>query len=488
MFILVICSVFALLIGLICLNRGSSLYGRLGLLMPTSCIAYALLLKVVLGLSLVWLLGFFSVPQGEYRQYIVTHAFVLETSVLWLVWLICLLAILTLGRLVIRYKWGGASFANSKRAELDKNLFFLRRLVFGQRTTGVTTLSIITIVFGLVSSLYFLVGIFTGSIDRGAAYDTWSGLVWRPTDGFVAISRLRTLMFFLSGLLIARTDNRLRYFLLLEMILILGLTLLSGGRGDFAYSVLALVGGLFILKGGWRRYGAVVLTLLIVSTLFIPVMGAIREMKSFKESSLQSPMERIHAVAVSIAEIEGFSYRVSTLGREIYACSDGYIFEEERALQEDRQYKRFSDLSLERLFFLITPKLVHGRIIEKFDGSRLAQSLMKIDFQPTWFPCISIVGDLYYRSALPGLVLGGLVVGMLLLLADSMWELLMHRDYSPFRAALCLLTISFIQSLPLGTVQETVWFWFWDLPKYVGLFLIMDWIYSMVRRNRGTLE
>jgi len=223
----------------------------------------------------------------------------------------------------------------------------------------------------------------------------------------------------------------------------------------------------------------ILVVLAIGALIYIPFMGAVRETTFYKQTSVSKPVERAAAIVRSAYDVQGFKYRVSTLGREIYACSDAFLFSPVNLNSDPTGYR---DLSLRRVIALLLPKIFHGYAVEKFDGSRIAQELMNVEFNSTWFPCISTAGDLYRRSLDIGLVGGGFVLSLVLLVADGSWKWLVQTRITWGSLILVILPLSFVQSFPFGTVQETIWIWGWDLPKYVAVAIVLMGIQNLRSR------
>lgn len=336
-------------------------------------------------------------------------------------------------------------------------------------------------ILGWVWLAFYILGIASGSLERGIGYDLIASRMWRITDIFVVFSRLKVVYFYLAGLLLVNSRTfkaGLKY--MIQLSIIVSLAVLTGGRGEVFFGVGAFILGVVSRKDSFKRFGTLLVAFSLVLVIYIPLMGSIRETDIYKETSVSQPIERLVAIVRSSYDMEGFKYRISTLGREVYACSDAFLFEKSNLGSVATGYK---DLSLSNIFRLLVPKVIHGYSIEKFDGSRIAQRLMNIEFNSTWYPCFSTPADLYRRSRGKGLIYGGAAVGVLLLIADFTWHRVMEMQTSPGTLMLILLPLSFIQSFPFGTVQETIWIWGWDIPKYVALAIAVRVIHDWRLRN-----
>lgn len=479
MIVVLLLTAIAFVLGLvISLEKTAAPYlGGVVYMSPVSVSIFSVAIKVIIGGVLVYLLGFYSLPKGEYLQYIVTHKYLKETLEVWLIWA-CGLALVRVFSAALTRK--SMHLSRTRCLWVKKEsvgfpgsvLSVIQDLLSGIKIKNVKQVLSIILALGTLAMSFYLVGTITGSIDRGAeSYAFWATQKWKPTDLFVSVSRTKVIYFFLGGLTVNQARGFWKLSLFSVMAVVTILSLMSGGRGEFFFSVLAFAVGFFVVSGNWKRYKIIGIGVLLGIIVYIPVMGAVREMDQFKMSSIKSPAERTAAIVTSLRGIQGLDYRISSLGREVYACSDGFLF-----TPANRNVERhgFDDLSMQRIMRIVVPSFIHGQSVEKLDGSRIAQRLMGIKFQETWFPCMSLPGDLFRRGSYLSVFTGGLSSGLILTVAQMLWKRILASRFTIGKLLIVLLPITFIQSLPFGTVQETIWFWLWDLPKYVILFIGVD--------------
>jgi hypothetical protein len=99
-----------------------------------------------------------------------------------------------------------------------------------------------------------------------------------------------------------------------------------------------------------------------------------------------------------------------------------------------------------------------------------------VDGQHVWFPNVTFGGDLYRRYRWPGVVLGAAGFGLFYALMARIWYQTASLSQSLFPLLLAMYPASFIDGVPLRSVSETIWNWFWEFPKYLLVMLVLSWV------------
>lgn len=453
------------------LCRAKSIFrlSKLSYLSPSFLISASLLFKVCIGTLAVLLFGSFSLPPGEYSQYTTTFRYSSQVSLLWIIFLAPSLLLSILANRCLRPQLSSVTLAR------NSNFSYLNQLLGTSSRSSLTTKVIwFTFVLGVLITLYTIVGLHTEALDRGDAYERLTQASSAPANFLTPLLRLKQLFYFLSSLLFLNRKNNITRFILGLAILNILLVSISGSRGEVFYPALMMLLPLLLrIKYSYRMFALLLVPSLVI-LVSLPYIAALRDLPSFKQTSTSAPLKRIKTIPEVLTTEDGrnlLSYRVSALGREIYGCSDSFLFTPNN---QDSLPQGFRDLSAPQyLFNLLLPNSLLGSTTRKLDGGDLAQSLIGNPYKPNWFPCLTLPADLYRRGLYPFVTLGGILFYFVLLSLDFLWLSLLRRQQSLFYIPIILLTVSFVQLQPIGTVQESLWYLLWDLPKYLFLFLLL---------------
>lgn len=433
---------------------------RLELLGPMSIANIVILIKAGIGTVLIEFLGKFSLSENDYGQYIVTHEYVRELQVLWLLF-ICAAPIASKMVSQQNLKSGDrsimAALKKPEGLEIDRGLFRRIKAMF--------------VIMGIGIVFYYVYGINSGMLDRGLEYENWvgrdKGIIFSLAT---SVLRLRDIFFVMMPLVMRGSSIWFRVISLCPLLFTILASLMSGGRGDVAYPLMMIVIGLILIREiSLRRLLLIGIAAGLVLLLLLPILEAVRDSDSFKESKLSSPIERIIGIKKSLGRVgAGFAYRAPQLGRQLYACSDPFLYVKRN---EKRLDSGFGDYS--RVLRSALPSALSGGV-ETFDGPRLAKELIGVE-KPGWFPCLSLPGDLYRRGGYVATFLGGLVFWMVVAALKIAWSAVVSRNsMSVFSFLVFLLPATYLRNAPLGTVSEVAWMLGWDLMKYIIVFVIID--------------
>ena len=337
---------------------------------------------------------------------------------------------------------------------------------------------------GIIAVGYAFVGYFGGTLDRGASYLQWAGKLWRPDTLFSATIRLRDIYFIILPWLVWRWRHSwavIATFLIPTTASLL-LTSILGGRGLLLYPALLLLSGLWLAGTKPRRIRLLIGLLaglaLVVSAIF-PVM---RNSTAFQSSNSSNINGRLEALRTSAQQLRA-SIPISEVGRDLYAWSDPYLFQEPGISQPAAGSKRLGNL-----IHIWTPRAFKPDRPEVNDGHLIVKEIMG---QPNagmhegrhiWFPGISFGADLYWRYRWPGVVAGSIGFSLFYALLARIWYRLADLNRSTLSALIALYPSTFLQGPPLRSVSETAWNWFYEFPKYLGIIIALALLIEAVSR------
>lgn len=437
---------------------------------PVFIVSLGVYLRAGLGLGLLY-----YTPHNIDDQFIKVWASnISQLQLLWLPLQLGLLiyAIFENKVLLIRYR---IVATNSYAAKLARSLTSRRPLM--------ALYLILTVFF----AVYLLSSQLTNAFSRDfETYYYITQLLWRFDTPTTALLRLRDIWLFLTPVYFRFLHSSLR----LVSVCLLGLffisALLSGSRGLLLYPILLLSVGLATLIKNLKKTILLFLSLLILTFILIPTVYVLRESTAFQ--SAHHPIERLKALVILPSqELSSISERLPYTGRDLYACHDPFLFEpgNQKHLNHGWQsINSFPWLFVPKHFFPAQPPIFDGHIIAK----RL-QGISPSRWSSVWFPCISLPADLYRRFDIIGVSLGALSTSIIIGILSTFWKHLVTCNYvsGPFQLLLWSFPFTYIQSFPLGTLSETLWFLLWDLPKYLLVFFILSRASNLISRKTTLL-
>jgi hypothetical protein len=353
----------------------------------------------------------------------------------------------------------------------------------------------LVLLLGVFSCGYMVVGMASGSLDRGNAnYLFWTTKLWRPDTIFSPFIRLRTMFPLLVPLTIqvclssskerrSRGDWLLAAAIVAMTVLSLGLGGLTGGRSLLIYPLLLLVLGITMTKVPPLLIRGLTVALLLFCLIFVPLMATLRDSPSFQATSTQNLLARGAVVSQALAKGGGGRDSLALLGRDLFPSSDPFLFHGPGA-----QLPPAGHRGLGALRFLWIPKHLYPNRPEINDGHLIAKQIMGMENEGVvggkhiWFPNVTFGGDLYRRYRWPGVVIGAGLFGLFYALMARLWYKLASLGGSLFALLLTFYPATFMDGLPLRSVSETVWNWFWEFPKYLLVLLVVSWIVEGVYR------
>ena len=428
-------------------------------LRPSYMVAGSVLARYYIGTLLILGLGAIYVPEGEYDQYIVSHRYAIHSLAGW----VCITIFAALGYWIMNRLQRGKNVVRSKKPVIFSKYWLTDK-------KNIERITWICIASGIVQLAFVIVAITTGSEDRGSMYEFWATQKWKPTSLFISIERLYSIFYCLVPLVIVKNGLK-KKTLVVSLYTVLTIASFSlSGRGTFLYPLLyTLVGmGAVVRKEILVKW---TIGFALLATVMVPGMAAIRDLPSYENFGSTSLIERALLYVRPSSYGENMTRRLFAMGREVYACSDGFVYRD-----ADNERYGFGDMNIEDLGRLALPRFMGGHK-ERMDGSRIAQQYMGV-WKETWFPCITLQADLYRRGGTIAIAAGGLVFGAGLYILDKCW-IRVYRGSSMFNIVLTILPITILKTAPTGTVREVISFVVYEITKYViiawSLALLESW-------------
>lgn len=340
---------------------------------------------------------------------------------------------------------------------------------------------------GILAGLYILIGVLTGTLDRGAAgYLAWAGKIWRPDTLLSATIRLRDIFYILVPVVIWewRKDIKIAVGLLLITLSPLFLTLMLGSRGILLFPIILMCAGLWV--AGIKEKIARFLMVLLVSfsLVFVLLIGNSRDL--FWETSQFDYASRVRVILENSKALLPTSESISLLGREIYASSDPYLFNETGINLPERKFK-----GLENIRHIWLPKALFPGKQSMLDGHLVAKEIQgdlttgMHEGRHVHFPSITFGGDMYSRFRWSGVLIGGTCLGITIMIFSRLWYQFAYINNTLTCILLSLLPITFLQGPPIGTLSSTIWNWGYEMPKYIIIIILCSSIIDFTTTKLG---
>lgn len=341
---------------------------------------------------------------------------------------------------------------------------------FGRRQ-----LLLLTALTGCVAISFPIVGLLSGTLDRGAAYMEWAGRFWRPDMLLVSLIRLRDLYFILLPWLLWRWRHSARVVVLFLVPTALSLlaSAILGGRGLLLYPTLLLLGGCWLAGCRPILLRWVLLASALAALLLVAVTPVVRRTMAFQQSSATDVGGRVAAIETGLRQVKPAS-TLSLVGRDLYAWSDPYLFKEPGLSLPPAGNKR-----LAHLLYLWIPRAMMPERPELNDGHLIAKEIIgdpqigTHQGRHVWFPGISMGADLYWRYRWPGVIIGSLFFGLAYAAFCRFWYRFANLNQNNTSVLIALFPSTFLQGPPLRSVLETAWNWLYEFPKYLVVCIVM---------------
>ena len=338
-----------------------------------------------------------------------------------------------------------------------------------------------SIVLGAYVLIYSIFQIKTGLIDRGGAYTDNVGNTSALGMALTALLRLKDFFYVLLPLSIQelwdlkKREGRLKTSLIALALGVTAVTalvvgLISGGRGNVALPISLLFFGTWATRLSKRLLRVILLAIVPSMLLFSVGMNAIRQSAEFQAGTMTNPLKRIETIAKQ--SVDPNTYRAEgssvNIGGQLYGASDAYLFSD---INPDKDLKA-GTRGIGNPLSYVLPKVLYRNKTDPNDGHLIALRMMNkesagvVDGKYTWFPNISFPGDLYRRWRIAGLLTGSLVFSVFYVGFAKAWDKYAMVSYkSAYSTCIAFIPASFSCSLPLRSLNETLWNWAYDVPK-----------------------
>lgn len=394
--------------------------------------------------------------------------FLPETQLLWM----CIMA-----AAIILFAWKKPIKPKSRSARWDDDRSNTRRLVQ------------VTVLCGVFALAWIIVGNIYGTLDRTPEkYLHWVARSWRPDSYFVLFSRFRDVFFISAPLAIQKSRGWIRACIIGSILVYLSIALPLGGRGLVMWPIIYIWCGLLITGIQKRLLVLATIVLLVTGLTVLPAIQLYKyELQTVSE--LEEGNSRYNAAQAAIRATMGQGLLSDgkywrDLGRPIYGCVDGLLFEKPAS-----EKPRAGLARIENVLTAWIPGTLFPRKLPVRDAHLIAAEASGLSREEaeekvyTSHDCISFGGDMYWRGGWGGVILGSFGFAGLLRVFSSFWYRFAGNEQW-WSILLMLYPTTFLQAMPLGSLGETAWSWTWELPKYIAIVVAVFLLRSGVKRGR----
>lgn len=338
-------------------------------------------------------------------------------------------------------------------------------------------LILLALVLSLYMIFYIVLSGLSGAFDRQfLIYSNWANKLWRIDTPVAAFSRLKDIWFFLFPIWICVTKRLIRVLLFSILGLYAIVVIPSGSRGLLLYPALLMILGMWFLVKDKKRILSIVCAFVIIAASVSPIIVATRENALFRSAT---NIETKYQALVSVLSERKFMLaKTRWLGRDLTGCHDAFLFTENNLKRPRAEFK-----GLDTLPYILLPKHLFPKRPVIFDGHLIAKTLenaQESQWSRVWFPCITLPGDLYRRWGWIGVYIGSSLCALIIFVYIRLWCINVAGHGSTYAMLLYLYPSTYLQSFPFGTVSETCWSLFWEIPKYLIVFMILGKVIDML--------
>ena len=441
---------------------------------PIFVILLSLLTKTGIALFFVKTLGQFSLSPFDEGQYIITFEYADKLAFLWLLFLLP-------SAPLIFYIYGKTKL-HLNNTFLDTpiksfNPYFLAfRKPSSYPLVSRSTYSLFVLIIASFTLFFAFCAFSAGIYDRGSLYiSNATNSQYRLFSILLSLTRIRDIFFFSFPHILFRANLPLRLLSIFSFVITLSQGAISGSRGEFLYPILLALLGFFTLLNISIRSILSLSSALLILLASAPILEAVRDHPRFSSTSITDIPNRLSVIWSIIPHSkERILYRAPQIGRQLYACSDPFLF-----LPRNSQYLSHGFNDLNQILQSAIPRIFSkSNPHHTFNSPQLAQQLIGVD-RPGWYPCITLPADLYRRLGYKAVFVGGLIFFSLIVFVHYLWcKLFFRTSLSVFHLLCILFPISYLRFPPLGTINEVIWTLSWDMPKYILFF----WLLSKISR------
>ncbi len=317
--------------------------------------------------------------------------------------------------------------------------------------------------FGLI------VGVITGSADRGDAGDFIVENKIGIWSIFIIFSRLNYISFILIPFLLRDSKSGVKYIIYFLLTIYFILAFATGSRGLILHPIVQMMSGYWMFGGSSKIIKRSIIILIASALFLIPFMDAYRNTSAFNSSALSNPLERLGAIT-DANELFNDSKRTSNLfitGLALVGASDYIIYENTPATVPYAGWE-----NIDAVLYIWIPKILYPEKPLLLDGDDIAGSYTGIKHERS-SANISFYADMYRRFGWFGVFIGYIIFAIFYSRVIAFIFRVYYKQDALFGFLLILLCLSFLQVVPHSTLLTTFWIWLWDIPKYILAFMVL---------------
>ena len=239
------------------------------------------------------------------------------------------------------------------------------------------------------------------------------------------------------------------------------------------YPVLLLLSGLWLARIEAEKVRVLACLAAAFAIAISAVFPTLRNSAAFHGTDSSDMKGRLQLLAKTTQNLD-HGAAITEVGRDLYAWSDPYLFQEPGISQAPAGNKRLGNL-----IYLWIPKALMPDRPEINDGHLIVKEIMEQPDAGThegrhiWFPGISFGADLYWRYRWTGVIIGSLAFGAFYAAMCRVWYHIADLNKNTLSALIALYPSTFLQGPPLRSVSETAWNWLYEFPKYIAILLVL---------------
>lgn len=327
--------------------------------------------------------------------------------------------------------------------------------------------------FGLVCFCFtifgFFIGATSGSMDRGdagAILKLQSFGIWSLFEVFI---RLYDIAYLLVPIIFLTSGFLMRRCLMVILFMVFIFFIATGTRGFIMFSALYLVLGYWMVAINPRRIITTLAVLIVSMTFLIPFMASYRSSISFSSSKLSDITARLESIfSPDEVVVSAYNDSLLMLSKSLIGVSDQLIYE-----KTPDQIPHAGWENIDAVLYVWMPTTLFPNKPSLYGSDTMLYDYTNVMHERS-FGTITFNADMYRRFGWIGVLSGNILFGLLYGFATK-FVFSLARSKVLFGTLLVIFSVGMFRNLPIGTLTRTVWYWLWELPKYMGLLLVIHW-------------